>query len=506
MRFANGEAAPLLQHNGSREARAPPRPGRDAPALPARQQQPPAGGPRAPAEQPQPEARPALGPQRQQQQQPQQPQLQQQPPPRPQQQQPQLQPPQPQMQLAPFDEDIFVAPLGLDDDENDVQAPMAQQQLFSDAQVHLPGCDFTYTAKPPGGWPRRHRDDPNAPVVWLAKSKLRDWYNPQKTDPRCAALLELHCGGVPAPDRVGNVTQRLIQSVAGIVGHDAFKLVPPHVDMEAPRHGDLASRSPSAWLVSGLQPEQIDMMVDQGTYSIRGGPALTFHVSRIGLPIPTFLCQLGGYATPDAGGILESVREAFAADYIWLATKALVQEDLGLDDPAAVDPAAQRIVDSVSVRVSQDEVTGEVRAAVFCRSPTRDTLKWRGWKQLVCSRPFDSSTNSPGIPLRAAICKGCKGADHDKSWCPYESVPGWNGPGTTSNVSYDGSRDDQATPGYGMGGGGWNTHGGNGGQARGWGRGTRGGPRGRGGRGGQYGDRGIGTRGDMRGRGLNRGF
>ncbi|TFK87768.1 hypothetical protein K466DRAFT_599191 [Polyporus arcularius HHB13444] len=295
---------------------------------------------------------------------------------------------------------------------HDMAAAAAREPLADDAQTTRPGCVFTWTKRPEGGFPRRHRDDPLAPILGLAAVKQAKWFSNDEYKIHDSVLLELHNGGVPHPESTESLIKRVEDALEGILGRRGLKAT--------------GARRPSAWIVGALTWEEVAELTEFGTYSIKGGPELTFHISPLTLLIPGHLCRLQGYGANNLQSIQDSVRATIGSERVRALIRPLVAENptFRLDD---VEAAVQKIVDSAHAVVTHTP-TGSIRVSAFCRTPTRDVVKWRAWKKAVCSRPFDSADNAPGVPMRAIPCYGCKGADHDRDACPFLTIPGWNGP------------------------------------------------------------------------------
>ncbi|KAI9069622.1 hypothetical protein FKP32DRAFT_1671216 [Trametes sanguinea] len=284
-------------------------------------------------------------------------------------------------------------------------------------QAYAPqGYDWTPT--PPGGFPAHDFPDPEHLTRGMAADRLQAL---GREDLDGIVLIEVHGVRNPTPAQTRQITDSLTAAISSITAESAFRVVPPETN------------SSSTWAIVRLSPRGVGTVVNRRAWASR---PLTFYGYPPRLPIPRFLCVLGGFAHDRDGDILHTVWSTFNGPHILPSILNLVQSNPAYANMSP-DEAANAVLSSLEVRVSCLD-NGNILAAVYCDSPTASIPRWREWRDAIARVPFRSLFNSTAHARRPTLCDGCHGASHPTHLCPMQDVPGWVAPAMTSNRSHAG--------------------------------------------------------------------
>lgn len=327
--------------------------------------------------------------------------------------------------------------------------PTASTSSQGDAEIGTPSLDDVFstpsfqplsaiadrpefTPKPPNGFPRIHGDRPFFLFANQPAAQRQAWSN--MPGPKL---------GIQVYDEdASNPTNaiRLAGTLAATIEH-LFNI--QNVAIATPQIATLPTlphSPPFTFLAHNFSQDVASAMLQQGTYSSK---AITFHVFKICWTLPRFICGFTGFTSNDELAIKVAFRdilqEANAIDFV---------TDLTSDNPhyrnLPPGKAFYRILNSLEVQILDNRLPGGVRAPIvniYIDSPTVDPAKWMLWRNFIFSLKISTDFLGTAVGLPNRPCSGCHSADHPRGLCPFPSIPGWNGP---SSTSYNANR--PATP------------------------------------------------------------
>ncbi len=274
------------------------------------------------------------------------------------------------------------------------------------------------TPVPLGGFPRVHREDPEARLQGMAVEWIQEiWSDP----PNTVLLLDVFNYRYTEDDsynrRISEGIRRRIEQVSG---ERNFDVVPPEADT---RPGARARDLPTTWAIRGLSPDGVASALRRGVWSFRD---ITFFAFPRATQMTSWICMLEGFLDGNTSKIRAAVIRALTEPDMaaWIVEMTRLNPDFrGM----TADERLQAIQDSVRVEPMQMG-NGNFVVNVFVRPPTRDVREWRRWAGDLRSRRYRSFANGTGRVRYVARCSGCHGVSHLTHICPYPRLRGWNGP------------------------------------------------------------------------------
>ncbi|RDX52287.1 hypothetical protein OH76DRAFT_1416824 [Lentinus brumalis] len=121
-----------------------------------------------------------------------------------------------------------------------------------------------------------------------------------------------------------------------------------------------------------------------------------------------------------------SVRDVLEEPEQWARLVALTRDHPDLRH-LSDNERVNTILASIEVRTWRLS-NQNVVANVFIQPPTRDIPKWREWAAGLRARTYGNFTNGTGVVRRVSNCLGCNSVEHPAHRCPFQELPGWNGP------------------------------------------------------------------------------
>ncbi|RDX49567.1 hypothetical protein OH76DRAFT_1482941 [Lentinus brumalis] len=265
---------------------------------------------------------------------------------------------------------------------------------------------------------RVYRDDPEAIIRGVKKAWIEAvWQDPTGT----VVLIEVF--NFQYTDNVQTVrvvVETLRKFVFVITGEDSMHVVPPELDDERLR----GSRdAPRVFAVRGLTPTGAEALLSRCPWSFR---AISFFAYRREIGPDTWLLALDGFLDENTQAITSAVRDVLEEPEQWQRLVTLTRGNpafRGLSGPERAD----KVLDSITVKTWR-LTNGNIVTNVFLIPPTRDTLKYREWTGDLRRRRYGKFINGTGTVRRVSNCMGCNSVEHPTHLCPFQDLPGWNGP------------------------------------------------------------------------------
>ncbi|KAI0722297.1 hypothetical protein C8T65DRAFT_734715 [Cerioporus squamosus] len=248
-------------------------------------------------------------------------------------------------------------------------------------------CNDDPTPVPPGGFPRVHRDDPEARVRGMAVEWIEEmWTDPPKT----VLFIDIYNYRYTEDDSYNRqISERLRNRCEQISGVRGFDVVPPEADS---RLGARARNLPTTWAIRGLTPDGVARALHRGVWSFSDISFLAFPRAT---PTTSWVCMLEGFLDGDTHKIRSAIlRVLMEGDMTaWIAEMTRSSPDFrGMTDEESV----WAVLDSVRVEPMQMG-NGNFVTNFFVRPPTRDVREWRRWADDLRSRRQEDATTGTTI-------------------------------------------------------------------------------------------------------------
>jgi len=223
----------------------------------------------------------------------------------------------------------------------------------------------------------------------------------------------------------GVIAERILTAVAEITKAQ-------EVDVSAPRPSEEASkarRSPTSFLVHGLQKDQGDLLLQRRVWSSQ---AITFRITRFAPTCPNFLFAIKGLTTITLRNVYPVVRQSWDNEPTQAFISTLVNA-VPMAQRGNVDKEVRHFLDSMHIiRLDTKEAGNHLtpRFNIYADSSkmTFDEV-WTRLRTFLANCSYTTTTLGHGtteqIPFRCTLCHS---VDHPRGLCPFPDLPDWNGP------------------------------------------------------------------------------
>ncbi|KAI0685500.1 hypothetical protein C8T65DRAFT_701508 [Cerioporus squamosus] len=334
-----------------------------------------------------------------------------------------------------MDEDEDVA---REDDENDPWCQVEDGEVIPTAiEAGFTNSDEP-TDLPTGGFPRIHREDPEARIRGMAVEWIQEiWTDP----PHSSFLLDVFNYRYTEDETYNRrISERLRNRVEQATGDSNFDVVPPEAD---PRLNARSRDLPTTWAIRGLSAAGVANALRRGVWSFHD---ISFFAFPRAAERTSWICMLEGFLDGNATKIRAAVLRALAEEDMRAWLEAMVETNTEFQGTSVADGVRAIIA---SVRVEPMRMgNGNFVANIFIRSPTRDIREWRRWAENLRARRYRTFANGTGRVRHTTRCSGCHGVSHPTHICPFPRLRGWNGPRQGDGVFGERSgAEDESSPG-----------------------------------------------------------
>ncbi|KAH9891234.1 hypothetical protein C8Q73DRAFT_115614 [Cubamyces lactineus] len=276
------------------------------------------------------------------------------------------------------------------------------------------------TPAPHGGFPRRPPLSPYDRERYMDEQQEERW-SAEVTGTKIAAEVFGVNGTVRDVEKVKRTLRATIALITGI--QTITVEAPTRTGPETP-----GVDAPSVWFVYGLTPVAVHVLTE---YEVWSTARITFFAKAELVEIPQYLLTLEGFAHDEDGCIERGVKEILRHPDVLRQVETTMKE--GVNRTANLREEALAFVNNIEVIVGEHgtgtdlEQGGHVAVLYASPPPTQSPHKWLRWRESLRALDFELSPENVGTARAPERCRGCHAGDHAELFCPYMSVPGWQG-------------------------------------------------------------------------------
>ncbi len=264
-------------------------------------------------------------------------------------------------------------------------------------------------ARPEGGVPRVHHDDPETAIRGMSTEWVREvWGDPPNSD----LLVDIYNYRYSEDESLNRrISETLRTYIARITGEHDFDVVPP----EAETDSRLATRDlPTSWAIRGLTPEGVARATERHLWSFR---QLSFFTAPRATRMPSWIGTLGGFLDGNVAKIRAAITRVLREPDMmtWIANLVMANPEFR---GRPVGEAIEAVIRSLRIEVLQMG-NGNYLANFYLRSPTRIIREWRRWAAELRGRRYRTFAIGTGRMRNISQCPGCRSVAHPSHLCPY---------------------------------------------------------------------------------------
>jgi hypothetical protein len=270
--------------------------------------------------------------------------------------------------------------------------------------------------------PKVHDAHPTAALDLVDREALDEWDNltPGK-------LIAIPFDNVLAryPHKQSDISGGILAAAADITQSQELGIAVPKPNDKAKR----SKHTPTTFLIYNLNAAQYETLLRQKVWS---SIDITFRVTPPAPSIPDFLFSITGLTTMDTNFVRNIVKNVWLDDQSQDFFQRLHQA-MRIGEIDNFLESVQNFLNSVEVKRLDIKEAGNILSPRFnILTDSRHITDHQTWTQIrhyLANRTYDTPVQGQGTTTTAEFdCGICHGVDHPRGLCPFPAIPGWNGP------------------------------------------------------------------------------
>lgn len=314
----------------------------------------------------------------------------------------------------------------------DSNGPRRYPPLPATIRQSRPSESSNRTAAPENDFPSIEGDCPEYQVKNVTDECRDDWLACTEPKMYTQVFSTNACGD---PGHISDISAYLRQGLEAVSGETNFRVSPPIAEIPAATSND----PPFHYLVTNPDPAVILALIKQRIHSLEN-PPITFECSPVDSRSPYLICTIRGFSST----ITKEAATRIVDGHIRNSTARILVERQQLArcpcepvSPEFISSSVDSVMDTLKVEVLPYKKAGGALSPlvnVYLYTTARTVTEWYAWRDAIVTTVFTSFRDGTGTGMAPTMCTNCHGMDHPTGLCPFEPIPGWNGPAGRQNI------------------------------------------------------------------------
>ncbi|KZT18893.1 hypothetical protein NEOLEDRAFT_1183859 [Neolentinus lepideus HHB14362 ss-1] len=291
------------------------------------------------------------------------------------------------------------------------------------------GSLASFTAPPPGGFPRTYRTSNTVLVRNITPTQLITIFG--QPNPVLIVLpynwngRDLLTRGAEAAAHIRTVAIEYSRAVSAADPEVITVTTPTPVHAASPE-----TPSPPVFFLRNLPNTTLLSMINRGVIS---HPQASFQVFPIPTPEPThsIICAMDGFTTDDTAALTSDISDTLRLPSAHIIICEIIRRYfLGTHDQLA--DLADTFARSISLIRIPLHAPGGMPIPRYVMLGDRPTgisnAIWYQLREALFQQLYETPLHGTGFPVRFGSCSLCHCITHPRGLCPFSAIDGWNGP------------------------------------------------------------------------------